>query len=71
MQPLLRCAQAGLGDAASTPVYAVATRDPSALRGAYLEKSTPVDVSAAVADEQVGRWLHEYCEERLAQWVEK
>ena len=53
------------------PVYAVATRDPSALRGAYLEKSTPVDVSAAVADEQVGRWLHEYCEERLAQWGEK
>ena len=68
-QPLLLCAQAGLADAASSSVYAVAAADREPLRGAYLEKSAPVAPLPSATDAAAGRELHELCEKLLRPWL--
>jgi NAD(P)-dependent dehydrogenase (short-subunit alcohol dehydrogenase family) len=69
MQPLLRCAQPGLSDAASTPVYAVAAPERAQLGGLYLERSAPVPANPDAGDEAAARQLYEFCEEQLRPWL--
>ena len=65
LQPLLRCAQAGVADAATTSVFAVASADAAALRGAYLERSAVVPMNPEAAEGAAGRQLGEMVDEML------
>ena len=68
-QPLMRMAQCGLADAASTSVFAVAVADPAPLRGMYLEKSKPVPAHPEAMDPAAGRELHARVTSLLRPWL--
>ena len=68
-QPLLRLAQAGLADAASSSIYAVAVADPAPLRGMYLEKSAPVPAHPEAMHPAAGRELHARVASLLRPWT--
>ena len=70
-QPLLRLCQAGPADAASTSVYAVAVRDPSPLRGRYLEKSAPVPAHPEAMQPAAGRELDALVGRSLRPWLQQ
>ena len=79
VNPLMRAAQPGLADAASTSVYAVAAPSSMAmgaassaasryhpLGGQYLEKSTAVPPNPDVSNCAAGRELHQLCTRLLS-----
>ena len=68
LQPLLRCVQPSLSDGASTSVFAAATTEVDSLRGAYLERSSPIEPAVAAADAEVARKLWALSERLVAPW---
>ena len=67
--PLLRTVQPGVTEAATTSVYAVAATDATPLKGAYLERSSPVPMHPGAQEEAAGRKLAAMCDELLKPWL--
>ncbi len=67
--PLIRFGAPSLYDGAATSVYAAASDDVGALRGAYLERCRVAQAHADAEDETVGRHVWELCDQLLTPWL--
>ena len=69
LQPLLQVTQQDVDEGARTSVFAVASADGAALKGAYLERSRVMRASASASDTALARRMWDRDEALLAKWL--